>query len=540
MKKPIVILSLFALFVFGCQSARNFTQQKASSKKGMVSAAHPLAVKAGSKMLALGGNAADAAIASAFALAVVEPSMSGLGGRQQIILRLPNGEIHGIDASSQSPMNYDTTVVKPKRHGYTTIGIPGVVAGLCRLHQMYGSLSLPVLMEPAISYAEDGFELLAGEAKRHALVAAQLADSEGARQYFMDANGKTFPAGHHLVQEDLAAVLKAIALGGKDAFYKGEIAQKIADDMQKNGGLVNLQDLAKYEAKEAQLVSGNYRAYDLHGLWLPSFGAITIEILHILENWPMSDLAEAERVSVINEAIQAAYSDRSKQYEEGNMAKRLCSKEYAKEVAQKIKAKGISMEIGKDIPSSWTAAIGHTTHLSTADANGMMVALTQSNGPLMGSKVASPGLGFMYAVSLGEYLGIFSPNQRVSSHISPMLVTKDGEPFLALGAAGGARIIPAVVQLIHRVIDQDMAIDHALAAARIYPNRDTLELENHKGIQWKKAVIDQLERNAYPLKFIDRKGRFARVHAVRYHAKKKKWVGGADPDWEGSASPPKK
>jgi gamma-glutamyltranspeptidase/glutathione hydrolase len=395
-------------------------------------------------------------------------------------------------------------------------------------------------MAPAIKYAEEGFKLLPGEARHHALVAKQLSDSEGARQYFMNEDGKTFPAGHLLVQKDLAAVLRAIALGGKDAFYKGEIAQKIAADMQKNGGLVSVQDLANYEAKEAKLVSGNYRGYDLHGLWLPSFGAITTEILHILENWSMSDLAEAERVAIINEAIQAAYMDRSKQYEEGDMAKLLSSKEYAKEVAQKIKAKGISMEIEEGMPSSWTAAIGHTTHLSTADANGMMVALTQSNGPLMGSKVATPGLGFMYAVSLGEYLRIFSPNQRVSSHISPMLVTKDGEPFLGLGAAGGARIIPAVVHVIHRVIDQNMTIDKALAAPRIYPNRDTLELEDHEGIEWEKAVIDQLESKGYPLKFIDRKGRFARVHAVRYHAEKKKWVGGADPDWEGAASPPKK
>ena len=541
MKK--IFLPIFLLLLFGCNTQRSFTKQKAHSKKGMIAAAHPLAVKAGAEILAQGGNAADAAVAAAFSLAVVEPSMSGLGGRQQIIMRLSNGEIHGIDATSQSPLAYDTSIVKPQRYGYTTIGIPGVVAGLCKLLEERGSLPLASVMAPAIRYAEEGFALLPGEAKRHAQVAKQLGEFEGSRNYFLQTDGKAYPPNGWLVQKDLGKTLRAIARGGKDAFYKGEIAQQIVADMKANGGLVGMEDLANYEAKTAQIVNGSYRGFDLHGLWLPSFGAITMEILHILENFNISELEEAERLTLIYQVIKRAYEDRAKQFEGIAMADQLTSKDYAKSIADQITIRqtdDLGIRESEEVPESWLVNIGHTTHLSVADKDGMVVALTQSLGPIMGSKVASPGLGFMYAISLGEYLRIYTPNQRVSSHISPFLLTKEGEPYLGLGAAGGARIIPAIVQVIHQLIDQNLKLDQALAAPRVYPYRDTLQLESHEGIEWNKKSIDRIEGFGFPIKMITQKGRFARVHAIQYDAKKKKWIGAADPDWEGSASAPRK
>ena len=198
------------------------------------------------------------------------------------------------------------------------------------------------------------------------------------------------------------------------------------------------------------------------------------------------------------------------------------------------------MELGqeKELPEAWQTEMGHTTHLSTADASGMMVALTQSLGPNMGSKVAAPGLGFLYATTIGKYLRMTEPGQRASSHISPFLITKEGEPFMALGAAGGSRIVTAITAVTSRVIDHQLPLEEALAAPRVYPDKDTILVEVHEGPTWKKKELEQLESYGFPIKPLDRPGRFGRVHAVQYDPVKKLWIGAADPDWEGAVDGP--
>lgn len=520
------------LFINSCSTNKVSTHQKATSKHGIVAAAHPLAAQAGKEMLNLGGNAIDAAVASAFALSVVEPSMSGIGGRLQAIIRLPNGEIKGIDATSQSPMAFDTALIKPEKYGYTTIGVPGVVAGLTKMQEEYGSLPLQTVIAPAIRYAEKGFELLPGEAIRHQMALQQLQEFEGSKSYFLK-EGKTYEVGSLLVQQDLAAVLKKIAKEGKKGFYEGEIAEKIVADIQANGGSLQIEDLKNYEALSSKIVTGSYRGYELNGLWLPSYGAITIEILQILENFPMDQMDEATRLKTIFLAMQLAYEDRNIQKKDESMAEELTSKAYAKRQAERIKTNKIPEKTSKTPTSSYDD--GHTTHLSTADDSGMMVALTQSLGPNMGSKVATPGLGFLYAVSLGSYLGIYEPQQRVSSHISPMIVTGNGQPYLALGAAGGSRIVTAIVQAILQVIDEKLPLDQALAAYRIHPNKDTILLEVHEGIAIEPSIIKELKAANIPIEIINKKGRFGRVHAVLFDGQSK-WTGAADPDWEGAVA----
>ena len=540
--KNEILLGFLILFLFSCQSTKIPKHQTAVSARGVVAAGQPLAVQAGREMLTLGGNAVDAAVATAFALSVVEPSMSGLGGRLQAIIRLPNGEIHGVDATTQSPIKYDTAVVKPQRYGYTTIGIPGVVAGLTKLLEDHGSLPLETVMAPAIRFAEEGFSLLPGEARRHAQVSKQLSEFDGSSRYFLQKDEKPYPAGAKWVQQDLANTLKLIAKDGRQAFYEGSIAQKIVADMKANDGLLTLEDLKNYEAKSSRIVSGSYRGHDLYGLWLPSFGAITIEILQILENFPMKNLSEEDRTAAVYQAMQLAYEDRWAQLESDSVAEVITSKAYAKELAAKIDLDQKPAAVGYDFPpiDSWKDLMGHTTHLSTADESGMMVALTQSLGPNMGSKVAAPGLGFLYAVTLGSYLGIFEPGQRVSSHISPFLVTKDEKPFMGLGAAGGSRIVTAVAQVVSRVIDQEMPVEEALAAPRVFPDQDTILLETHAGTEWSRELIKTLKTEGFGLKSIPEEARFGRVHAVLFDAEKKKWIGAADPDWEGVAGAPKK
>ncbi|MEM1119107.1 MAG: gamma-glutamyltransferase family protein [Bacteroidota bacterium] len=539
--KNLTIL-FFLSFLAACTIQYPIMQQTDASTKGMVSAAQPLATLAGQQMLEKGGNAVDAAVASAFALSVVEPSMSGLGGRLQAIVRLPNGEIHGVDATTEAPIKYDTATTPIVKFGYEVIGIPGVVAGLCKLLEEHGTLSLETVMQPAIKYAQKGFPILKGEAARHRMAKEQLTKFAGSRQYFMK-DGRTYEEGEKLVQKDLANTLRLIAKGGRDAFYKGAIAEKIVADFQENKGILTLEDLANYGARSSRILSGSYRGHDLHGLWVPSFGALTIQILQILENLPVSELKDADWASAVSQAINIAYQDRYQQMlpNTDSIVQVLTSKAYAKQQAMKINLNGASLghletEVFINEPVGWSSEMGHTTHLSTADKDGMMVALTQSLGPNMGSKVASPELGFLYAVTLGRYLGVYLPGQRAASFISPFIITKNGEPFMALGAAGGNKIVSAVTAVSSRVIDHQLPLDQALMAPRVYRNGAEMLVETHKGTGWKQTFTKELQKEGFEVKVIDQPARFGRVHAVLFDEKTGRWIGGADPDWEGAVA----
>ncbi|OIN56122.1 gamma-glutamyltransferase family protein [Arsenicibacter rosenii] len=512
--------------------------QVVTSDKGVVTAAHPLAVRAGTIMLEKGGNAVDAAVATGFALAVVEPSMSGLGGRLQAIVRLPNGDIRGVDATTQAPASYQAATAPKGADGYATIGLPGVVAGLTKLLQQYGTLPLAVVMAPAIRYAEEGFAVLPGEAARQASVKKMLMKYTGTRRYFLKQDSIPYKAGEILVQTDLATTLKAIAEGGRDAFYKGAVGQKIAADIQANGGVFTAQDLADYQALDAQLLSTSYRGYDVHALSMPCYGAITLEMLNLMETRPLSRYSDADWASSLYQAMKLAYRDRPKQKKDSIQI--LVSKAYARTLAGQMQIAGPAAQAR--VTGSDTLSVGHTTHLSTADQSGMMVALTQSLGPVMGSGVATPGLGFMYAQTLGGgYLASMKGGERASSHISPVLLTKGGKPFMALGAAGGDLIPTAVVSVISRVIDRKLPLATAVAAPRVHPaDKETMLMETRTGLGWEAAVVDAEKARGFTVREVPQSGRFGRVHAIRFDTRKKRISGAADPDWEGEARAPQK
>lgn len=549
--KNICLTFLASLIFFSCNntetgaedhstSAVTALSQEARNPHGMVSAAHPLATRAGVEILEMGGNAVDAAVASAFALSVVEPSMSGLGGRLQAIVHLPDGQVRGVDATTQAPLSYDAETAPKGRYGYATIGIPGVVAGLDKLLADYGSLPREVIMEPAIRYAEQGFELLPLEAARQAGAIDELMEFEGSRQYFIVSDSLSREAGSLFVQPDMATTLRAIAEGGAEVFYRGAIARQIVEDIQANGGVLSLEDLAAYEAREADILTSSYRGHQMYALSMPSYGAITLQIMNILENMPMQDVSEAEWAENMYRAIERAYEDRSRQYADSIDV--LISKDYAARLAEELMREEVSAHHKPDaftIPEAWMAEVGHTTHLSASDSSGMMIALTQSLGPSMGSKVATPGLGFLYAVTLGGYLGEFEPGQRAASHISPVVVTKENQPFMALGAAGGSRIISAITSVSSRVIDRDMSLYEALAAPRVHPDdADSVYLETHAGLEWGDEALQAMRNAGLLLNPVDEEARFGRVHAVKYNPANGQWVGAADPDWEGAAAGP--
>lgn len=530
--------------------------QTSRSNAGAVSAAHPLATEAGVRMLELGGNAADAAVAAAFAIAVVEPSMNSIGGRNQILLRLPDGTVRGIDGTTQAPATYDPDTAPQADYGYAVVGVPGAAAGLLRLHAELGSLPLSVVMAPAIDYAENGYRLLPGEARRQASAADQSAEFPATAAIYLKPDGTPRGPGEMLVQKDYANTLKLIAAGGHDAFYRGEIARKIAADMEAHGGAVTLQSLNDYRAVDSRVVRGSYRGYEIVSLDVPSGGVITVQALHVMERFDPRSMTEAQWAAVKGQALGIAAGELVRMGTD-SAAARATSKAWAASVAEQLEVPAGARRTDGPAeaafpPASWAAPTaaslaylpvqpdddGHTTHLTAADGNGMFVALTQTLGPTMGSSVVTPGLGFLYASTLGGYLGRTEPGERARSNISPTLVLKDGQVVLALGGAGGGRIPPGIVQVISRVVDDGMSLADALAAPRVYMGGGTLEAETSPGTGWTPDEVAEMRALGLTVRENPGVGSFSRVHAIQYDAATGTWIGGADPDWEGSAQGP--
>lgn len=517
--------------------------QSGRSDAGMVSAAHPLATDAGIRMLEMGGNAADAAVAAGFAVAVVEPTMNSIGGRNQILVRTPDGEFHGIDGTTQAPWDYDHETAPRASFGYAVIGIPGATAGLLKLHEEHGSLPLARVMAPAIEYAENGFRLLAGDAARQAAGAEQALQFPGTAAVYYKGDGSPYRAGETLVQPEYAETLRKIMVGGRDVFYRGEIAQAMAADFRANGAVIDLDDLEQYVAEDSRIVRGTYRGYDIIGTDVPSAGVLAIQALQVMETFDPASMSEAEWFAITGQALRLAQRELAVLGPD-TAAVRATSKEYAQTVAADIAAPGQQPQQPwmplPELEERGDLYGGHTTHLSTADANGMFVSLTQTLGPNMGSKVVTPGLGFLYASTLGGYLGTMTePGMRARSNICPLIVAKDGEVLLVLGGAGGGMIPPAVVHAITRVIDFGMELPHALAEPRVAGGfGGGLNAETSPGIGWTGDEIAQMEALGLDISPQPRTGAFGRIHGIQFDPETRTFIGAADPDWEGTARGP--
>lgn len=519
-------------------------EQVGQSTRGMVSSFQPLATDAGRLMLQQGGNAVDAAVATAFALAVVEPSMSSLGGRTEIMIRRPSGEHVAIDGGTQVPLTYDgpTDSETDTPPGYQTIAIPGTVAALAQAQQLYGSKSLAEVTAPAINYARNGFVLNSAEASRIASAANDLFPA--ARGYFLKPNGTPHAAGETLIQTDLAAVLTAIATDGPDAFYKGWIAQRISQDMHANGGYITPAELHNYTAKPATQVTTNYRGYTLTGIFRPASGHSTIEALNIMGLFDMSACApNASWASITHQALLRAINDAdtSPGGTDDESAAILTSNSHAQQRSQDMTDDCPRLAATPGSGSGRPQAVQDppgTTSLATADDHGGIVALTQSIGPNMGSQVVTPGLGFLWASTMG-YIDS-TPGSRPRTGQTPMIVEKNRQFVLALGGAGGKKIVPAVVETLTRVIDEDLPLADAVAAPRLYSAAPTtIEIEDDaaQGVHWPDAVLSDLQDMAYTLKRKSSSS-FGRVAALSYDAAKGVYIGVTDPRVNGSVAGP--
>ena len=269
--KKLVLLFIVSFLVTSCQKESQDSEKVTGliTEKAMVVSARVEASRIGTEILKKGGNAFDAAVAAAFSLSVVESSMSGIGGRLQAIYRTSDGSIAGVDASTEVPVNY--TPLKHKySYGYETIGIPGVVAGLIKLQEDHGILELNAVLAPAIDYAENGYKMLPGEALRQQMAKEKILEFEGSSYHFLKENGAVNSSGDLIIQKDLAEVLKSISAKGRKGFYEGEIARKIVEDIQANGGIITLEDLKNYRALSSKIVDGVFKDHKVHSLYLPS------------------------------------------------------------------------------------------------------------------------------------------------------------------------------------------------------------------------------------------------------------------------------
>ncbi len=573
-------LFLGVALLFGCQGGDSTgpggsippitdrSAQVARSSYGVVASASVFATEVGAQILAEGGNAVDAAVATAFALAVTEPSMSGLGGRASTLVRLPNGTVVGFNGLNQVPNGY--VPGSGAERGYERAAIPGVPATLVMVHEAYGSLSLEQVMAGAIALAEDGFRVPADEAGRWASATEELSLYPASRATWLKADGSPYSAGELFRNPALARTLGAISVGGRDGFYAGWVADSIDADMTRNSGFITRAELAGFDALPAIPATGSYRGYRIVSNFRPASGHAVVEALQILEEVDLPGVdREAAWAVVVSQAMQIAISERGATFgSEAESAALLTSREHAQNRASEIEvptalivptaqiapasfipaerapsavvgARRWTIE-GPDFPAdAFSAPPGtlvtaatdreNTTHMAVADASGMVVTHTQSNGPAMGTRLTASGLGFFYATRLGAI-----PGSRPSSTISPTLVLhQDGSPFFAVGGAGDARIISAVVQVISRHLDHGMTLEQAIAAPRVHPSgRRAFSAEVGPVSAWSADDLAQFQRWGFELQESP-SGFFGRVHAVEFDGST--LLGVAEPRWTGSA-----
>ncbi|MXA48311.1 gamma-glutamyltransferase [Francisella tularensis] len=490
--------------------------QPVTATHGMVSSQEALASKVGLDILKQGGNAVDAAVAVGFALAVTLPRAGNLAGGGFMIIHLQDGNKNiAINYREKAPakasrdmfLNDKGDIDYAKVSGsYSTSGVPGTVACLIDAQQKYGKLKLSQVIEPAIKLAEDGIPV--SYDLHQSLVTAKpwLQKSPDAMKIFYKKDGSAYEVGEILKQPELANSLKLIAKQGKKAFYEGEIAHKIADSMAKNGGLITLQDLKNYNIEEMKPVKGTYRGYTIYSMPPPSSGGvILIELLNILENFPLSDYGNnsVKTINLMSNAMSYAYNDRNSDLGDPDFVKmdlaKFLSKKYAKQIAQKITT-------DKHIPSKDISTIDpddheklQTTHFSIIDKDGNMVSNTYTLNYSYGSGIVVPGTGIFlnnemddFAAKVGEAnvfglvqgeVNTVAPNKRPLSSMTPTIVLdNDGKPFLATGSPGGSRIITTTLQVILNIIDFNMNLQAAVNNPRIHSQLWPEEIGVEQGI----------------------------------------------------------
>jgi len=478
------------------------------ARLGMVITQNDVASQIGFKVIQSGGNAIDAAVATAFALAVTHPTAGNIGGGGFIVYRPAAGEPLSYDFREVGPSRsspemwltdgkYDST----KHHNsHLSVGVPGTVAGLHLAWKEQGSKPWKDLVQPGIALARDGFEVSHGLARS---LAATLDDFQKypASLAQFSKNGKPYEAGDILKQPDLAKTLTKIAEQGPAGFYEGDVAAMIEKEMKANGGLITMADLKAYQAKRRGVIKGTYRGYDIIGMPPPSSGGTAVvEILNILEGYDLkgNGYGSAKNIHFTAEAMRRAFADRAQHLADPDFEKdiptpMLISKDYATKLRATINPNKASKSSNSSF--TFTYESPETTHISIVDAKRNAVSMTYTLEQGYGAKIVVPGAGFLLNNEMGDFnaapgltddrglIGtspnLARPGKRMLSSMAPTIIARDGQLFMVTGTPGGRTIINTVVTTILNVIDYGMNAQEAVDAGRIHhqwlPDRLSVE-----------------------------------------------------------------
>ena len=473
----------------------------AIASRGMVSGPEKLASEAGLAMLKKGGNAIDAAVATGFALAVTLPRAGNIAGGGFMLVHLADSneqvfidyrEMAPAAASRDMFLNEDGTVNKRKAYNsVSAAGIPGTVAGFIHALEKYGTLDLKTVMQPAIDLAEKGFAVPAALHLNLRSAAKRLARNEEANRVYLGGAGTAPAMGALFKQPDLAATLKRVRDEGFDGFYKGKTAALIAAEMQRGGGVMNVDDLASYRAIERKPVRASFRGYDIVSAPPPSSGGVHVsQILKLLEPYPIEDMGHnsAAYLHLLIESMKLAYADRSEYLGDPDRTTipiaTLTSEPYLEKRRVLIKDdEATPSEIIKpgDVDDYEST---ETTHFAVVDQFGNVVTNTYTINFSFGSGIVVPGTGMLlnnemddfaakpgfpngYGLVQGEANAV-SAGSRPLSSMTPTLVFKEGKPWVATGSPGGSRIITAVAQTLLNLMAFDMTLGMATSSPRIH------------------------------------------------------------------------
>jgi gamma-glutamyltranspeptidase / glutathione hydrolase len=475
-------------------------KQPATGSRGMVVSNHPLASAAGAEMLAAGGNAIDAAIATLFTLTVVEPMMVGIIGGGMAHIRLSDGSHRFIDGQSTVPraVRPDTYRSKPgsahdvfdtvddeNLNGPKAVAVPGSLKAWCETLHRFGTMSLADVMQPAIKHASRGF---AATPYLHECIA------DGAEEMLKDKaisaiylpHGKPLNTGDRVVQSEYAETLTTIARHGEAALYHGPLGDILVDYMKTHGGFITREDLNSYKTVERAPIRADYRGWQILGPPPPAASGVHIaQMLNILEGYDVAAMGfgTSETIHLLAEVLKIAFADRAAASGDpdfvGVPVERLTSKVYAGERRRAIDPRRAQ---------KWSAGVAqlesaHTTHMTAADAMGNVVATTQTINNLFGAKILIPGLGAvpnnymnLYDPRPGHALSL-APGKRVTTSMSPMMALHNGKLVYALGLPGGKKIFPSALQALLNLIDHGMSLQEAVEAPRVWTEGNALEVE---------------------------------------------------------------
>jgi gamma-glutamyltranspeptidase/glutathione hydrolase len=509
--KSLILLALLSLSMFAAPAATASTRP-VRAQHAIVVSVHELASQVGVEILRSGGNAVDAAVATGFALAVVHPPAGNIGGGGFMLIRMADGKAHFLDYREMAPaaatrdmfLDPQAQVIEgASEYGYKAIGVPGSVAGMVYAEKKYGKLTLKQVMAPAIKLAHEGYVLTSDEAwdmrqDKH------LSDFPQSRRVFQ-RDGNYYLPGETFRQPDLARTLQRIA-DNPDDFYHGSLARELAAAIQKGGGLITADDLARYEVKEREPVRGTYRGYEIISAPPPSSGgAVLIEALNILEGYDLAKLGDRSAASIhfTTEAFRRAFFDRAEFMGDPDFSKipvaQLIDKKYAEAWRETIDP--VHATPSKDLkrpavfneleqyakahpPVTPPHESHHTTHYSVVDAEGNAVAVTTTINDWFGSRVTADGLGFLLNDEMDDFsakpgvpnadgllqgtANSIGPGKRPLSSMSPTIVVRDGKLAMVLGSPGSSKIITTVANVLMGVVDYGMNIQEAVNAPRFH------------------------------------------------------------------------